>query len=558
MNPYLKSSGIAGIVLGLSLGLTGFGWYLADRGIRRIERLRFERWVFETEDSIRERMGDYLIHLQSGERLFATMNHVSRRDWRVFTDPEQFQSEFPGILGMGFVEGQAERFPIVYQEPFDQQNQRNLGYDVTSNPVRDAAMAQARDTGKAALSGKVQLADEAGHPQVGFLAYYPVYAKDLPHHTVSQRRRALRGFVYAAFRTSDLFRDIFEYPSDILLHFQVYDGAQPIQKALLYDNLEDLSPDRRPAPGYHSRMSDTEVLNLAQHQWCLVFMRLPGSEKQDPSPRVVAIAGTIISFLLAGLAFSLSTSRERAIAIAMGMTQDLRQADQAKDDFLAVISHELRTPLNAITGFSSLLEDEVAGPLNEQQMLFIRKIMSGADAMLLLVNNLLDLSRLTLGKLKLIRETTSLSQIVTHVMAFLKPLADKKQLTLQADLTFDDKLSIDPDRIGQVLNNLLGNAIKFTPPGGDIRIHVFRRGNDAVIEVSDTGIGIAPEDLPKLFKKFQQVDMSTTRRIGGSGLGLAISKALVEAHQGTIGVRSVPGEGSTFWFSLPLESKPRA
>jgi PAS domain S-box-containing protein len=235
----------------------------------------------------------------------------------------------------------------------------------------------------------------------------------------------------------------------------------------------------------------------------------------------------------------------------------LRTADRYKDEFLSVISHELRTPLNFITGFASILDDEVAGPLNDMQHEYIGKILTGSDRMLSLVNNLLDMSRLQAGKLNLFREDITFEPLVSEVVDSLKPLADERRVTLTTQIEASRELQADPHRILQVLTNLVDNAIKFTPQGGTVRVKAYVRDMsvpELVTEVSDTGEGIAPEDLAKLFQRFQQADMSSTRKAGGTGLGLSIAKALVEAHGGTIGVRSEPGNGSTFWFTLPLPS----
>ncbi|MNX27998.1 Signal transduction histidine-protein kinase BarA [compost metagenome] len=233
----------------------------------------------------------------------------------------------------------------------------------------------------------------------------------------------------------------------------------------------------------------------------------------------------------------------------------LRAVDRYKDEFLSVISHELRTPLNFITGFASILDDEVAGPLNETQHEYLAKILSGSDRMLSLVNNLLDMSRLQAGKLSLVCEPTEYEPLIDEVVETLKPLADDRRVELHAEIAADRMLDIDPQRIVQVLTNLVDNAIKFSPKGSQVRIKAFVQGKSApelVTQVIDMGEGISAEDLPRLFQRFQQADMSSTRKAGGTGLGLSIAKALVEAHGGTIGVQSEPGKGSTFWFALPL------
>ncbi|HEY9857041.1 MAG TPA: PAS domain-containing sensor histidine kinase [Stenomitos sp.] len=234
--------------------------------------------------------------------------------------------------------------------------------------------------------------------------------------------------------------------------------------------------------------------------------------------------------------------------------EELQQVDRYKDEFLSVISHELRTPLNFITGFTSILEDEVAGPMNELQREYLDKILQGSERMLGLVNNLLDVGRMQAGKFHLAPYETDYHPIVREVVSSLRPLADEKHLEVEVNLQVPDLVTLDGTRITQVLTNLLDNAIKFTPVEGHIRLEAHQEGNRLVTEVSDSGPGIAEADIPKLFIPFRQLDMGSTRKVGGTGLGLSICKTIVEAHGGTIGIRSRLGEGSTFWFSIPASS----
>jgi PAS domain S-box-containing protein len=245
-------------------------------------------------------------------------------------------------------------------------------------------------------------------------------------------------------------------------------------------------------------------------------------------------------------------------ALRQANTQ-LRQVDRYKDEFLSVISHELRTPLNFITGFASILDDEVDGPLTAKQHLHLGKILAGSDRMLSLVNDLLDFAKLQAGKFDLSPEPTPYAPLVDDVVTSMRPLADHQGVKLETDVQVPGAPVLDGVRVVQVLTNLISNAVKFTGRGGTIHINAAVEDGTLVTRVSDTGVGIAESDIPKLFNRFRQLDMSTTRAAGGTGLGLAISKALIEAHGGTIGVESAVGRGSTFWFRLPMEgAKPRA
>ena len=237
----------------------------------------------------------------------------------------------------------------------------------------------------------------------------------------------------------------------------------------------------------------------------------------------------------------------------------LREADQFKDDLLTIISHELRTPLTSIKGSLSLLLDEqkVQGMTRE----FLEIAEQNTERLIALVNDLLDLSRIESGKLEFERERFSIRDAILSATQRIRALADRKGLRLELPVPEGlPPVEADPGKVEQVLVNLLDNAIKFTPEGGQIRLEAEAaegsgRGTMQV-RVSDTGIGIPAEHLEKVFEKFYRVDMSSTRGARGTGLGLAICKAIVEGHGGRIWAESVPGQGSRFTFSLPLA--PRA
>jgi PAS domain S-box-containing protein len=237
------------------------------------------------------------------------------------------------------------------------------------------------------------------------------------------------------------------------------------------------------------------------------------------------------------------------------LNDQLRQADIYKDEFLSVISHELRTPLNFIMGFASILDDEVAGELSENQHDYLQRIMYGAERMLHLVDDLLDFAKMQAGKLVLMPHEVPYAPLVDEVIRTLTPLAAQKGITLESEIEVPQPPNLDDQRIGQVLTNLINNGIKFTGEGGRVSVCAWVEADRIVTEVTDTGKGIAPEDLPGLFVRFKQLDMSATREAGGTGLGLSITKALVEAHGGEIVACSEGrGHGTTFRFTLPLQA----
>jgi PAS domain S-box-containing protein len=233
----------------------------------------------------------------------------------------------------------------------------------------------------------------------------------------------------------------------------------------------------------------------------------------------------------------------------------LEEGEQLKNQFLSILSHELRTPINAIMGFGSVLDDEVVGPLTPDQRKYTSRILGGAETLLALINDLLDMSRIQAGKFQLTPRRMRIEDVVAEVANNLEPLAERKRLSLTVECAAElPMVDADPQRVTQILSNLVGKAIKFTHEAGRIAIAVSLEAAHLRCEVSDTGIGIAPGDIGKLFKPFTQLETGNTRSGSGTGLGLSISKALIDAHNGHIGVESTPGEGSMFWFTLPLDA----
>lgn len=233
--------------------------------------------------------------------------------------------------------------------------------------------------------------------------------------------------------------------------------------------------------------------------------------------------------------------------------QRLQELDQLKSHLLDAVSHELRTPLTSITGFAEFLVDEFAGPLTPTQRVYVWQIQRGADRLQCLVDDLLDMTRLASGIFRLAPQETDLAPLIREGLASLQPQASERHLVLESQLpAVIAPVWVDPRRIAQVLFNLLANAVKFTPAHGRIQVSVRPLADMIRVEVRDTGPGICPTHLPMLFDKFYQANPTLTREHGGTGLGLSIAKALVEAHQGQIGVESTPGKGSCFWFTVPF------
>jgi PAS domain S-box-containing protein len=233
----------------------------------------------------------------------------------------------------------------------------------------------------------------------------------------------------------------------------------------------------------------------------------------------------------------------------------LKDLDKMKSDFVSNVSHELKTPLTSIKGSVDNMLDGLTGALNEKQIRYLARIKSNTDRLSRLINDLLDLSRIEAGRVEVRRASLPLTALAEEVAEHLKQLAAEKLIRIEVPPP-DPQMTVwaDRDKVTQVLMNLIGNAVKFTPQDGKVTVAMEKNGNDYIqISIADNGPGIRPEEADKIFSKFYQVANVDKQKPQGSGLGLAISKALVEMHGGKIWVESKLGRGSTFYFTLPAQ-----
>ena len=246
--------------------------------------------------------------------------------------------------------------------------------------------------------------------------------------------------------------------------------------------------------------------------------------------------------------------RQRTIELEL-QNRRIQEANRLKSEFLANMSHELRTPLNAIIGFSELLHDGQVPASSPEHHEFLGDILTSGKHLLQLINDVLDLAKVEAGKLDFRPEKVELAKLVNEVVSITRTTAAQKRINVESTVAPDlVDIVLDPGRFKQVAYNFLSNALKFTPEQGRVMVRCSADSPETFrLEVEDTGVGIAPSDLGRLFVEFQQLEQGTAKRHQGTGLGLALSRRLVEAQGGSVGVRSTPGVGSTFHAVLPRQ-----
>ncbi|HYG64535.1 MAG TPA: CHASE domain-containing protein [Thermoanaerobaculia bacterium] len=556
-------------VLGVSLLLTAAATYYVVVTAHARDGIRFQSHVQRTQAGIQTRMETYIALLHATSGLFAANGEVGREQFHNFVSPIDIRSRYPGLQGIGFsrrvaadqvdaleasvrAEGlprfevwpespAADRNAIVYLEPLDRRNRVAMGFDMTTDPVRRAAMERARDTGMPVATGKILLVQEIDdRKQPGFLIFLPVYRQGTPVATVAQRRAALEGFVFSPFRTADLLEGIFGTGASPPISFAIYSGRTPRPDALLFHSAPGEQGDDGPT------FRATRLLDFAGAPWTISYATLPVFDATSGKNHAALLL--VLGLFASGVLFAIAQSQVEA-------REEAEAASQAKDHFLAALSHELRTPLTPVLAVLSGMESDDRLPADVVSNLAM--VRRNVELEARLIDDLLDITRITQGKLELLPRTADLEQILEHAIETcsgqVPPASRPRIVTDLAPL--DHRLVADAPRLTQVFWNLLSNAIKFTPADGTVRV---RTSQDAerqqlVVEVSDTGMGIDPERLPHIFDAFFQAGRSIARQFGGLGLGLAISKTIVELHGGTLtAVSEGPGKGATFTVRLPI------
>ena len=324
----------------------------------------------------------------------------------------------------------------------------------------------------------------------------------------------------------------------------------PVQVPNIIEGREDTAARARPILtrlGYKSVLA----VPMLREERILGALTVWRREEGGFSPEVVNLLQTFATQSV------LAIQNARLFREIEDKSRQIEAANRHKSEFLANMSHELRTPLNAIIGFSEVLGERLFGELNEKQAEYTDDILSSGRHLLSLINEILDLSKVEAGRMELELAAFDLPLAIDNARTFVRERATRHGITL--DVTVDERLGDfvgDERKIKQILLNLLSNAVKFTPEGGRIRIEARQADGVVEISVSDTGVGIAPEDQARIFEEFRQVGADYAHKSEGTGLGLTLAKKFVELHGGKIRVESEVGKGSRFIFTLPVNPHP--
>ncbi|MCK4842659.1 MAG: CHASE domain-containing protein [Methylococcales bacterium] len=547
---------------------------------QHLHKITFDNAVSRFHGTLVNDLADYLLVSKILKGIFDSSLFVSKEEFSTFTAPllarhsnllalewiplvrDKDRKKFEQEIGNGFsilestldrqlipAKKQAYYYPILYAEPINK-NRKILGFDIINNPNAEKLLNKIKETRQTLFSSPIWLLQDNAK-MTAYIVYSPVYNKKDP--------LILQGVVASVFKINQTINQLYSI-KDSLFNLQIED-----QKQIVYSNYPkdlphgisfDLMQQERSIDLTNRQLIIRYIpsINHLQHQktWTVWLLLLGGFLFSSVSSiGLLMLTGHSLRTenLIKQRTAELSTAKKTL----QNQNKKLQQANKevllavkAKDIFLSNMSHELRTPLNAVLGFAQILEME---PLSKENTESVQYILKSGQHLLHLINDVLDLTAITSGNLPFILENIAIDKIVKDCLIILRPLADKKGVTINTQNISPCYITADSRRLQQVIINLLSNAIKYNHPQGSISLSLDSINNRVRLKITDTGIGITKNKLKDVFVPFNRLgqEMST---IEGTGIGLTICKELVKEMSGEIGVESQEGIGSTFWVEF--------
>jgi signal transduction histidine kinase len=555
------------------LSATGITWHSASVSRANDKADAINERINTTERSVQDTLNSYEEILQGGVGLYRGSDSVTVDDWTNFLQAFDIKKNFPSAQTIGFMKvvnaTDAATFtasmrtqpglesytihpldpnatvyaPLMYAVAVATKSPIGYGYNGYSDPARKQAMYEARDTGTTALTGLLTFHPTPQTQYKGFGVFVPYYGHQNPPTTVADRQAAISGYVYASFRADLFFGRTTGDTTDRYAGYQVRIGGdtQPLYDSASYATI---SKEKRA-----TRL--TRTLRLYGQDWNIDYAFRPKallSEAQLRRPTGIAFAGIFCAALIALVVLLLLKARSHELTV-----QKERAVELAKDELLSLASHQLRTPATGVKQYLGMILQGFAGEVPPTQMQLLDKAYASNDRQLHIINEILHLAKIESGRIVLARQTTDINSLMEDIITEQQPDIQASKHKVQVKLPKRPLiLYVDSHTLRMAIENIISNAIKYTPKGGEVTIRVFKTHEHAFIRVKDSGIGIAQADTDKLFKQFSRLPNEMSLSVGGTGIGLYLAKHLVELHGGTITVKSAPGKGSTFTIILPL------
>ena len=558
--------------------VTFWAWQAARNTLRNEEERATQAETQQIQQAIDRRLSLYEEILRGGAALVSGAEQLTPAQWDAYVSTFQLDIRFPGSQGIGYLQlvapqeleehlsrwreiigpgysiqpaGERPLYaPVVLISPLNERNQRAVGFDAYSEPSRRWALETARDANDAILTPRINLIqNDPGEMLPGFAMILPVYAQNAPLASVSDRQKAISGYINAAFDSGDFFASILSREHNLSSGFRIYDSRRATAANLLFE-----SPRYRALQEDRQALGNTALLSIYGREWTLDAYSPADiiSSAARNRPHLILFAGLSASLLLTIVVYLLLSARVRLLS----RTRE-REIQTAKDELLSLASHQLRTPATAVKQFLGMLREGYEGDLTVGQQQLIHKAYKSNERQIKIVNEMLYVANADAGKLRLYKKPVSLNQIINEAVDEQRELLEERDHKLRIVMPSEEiTLSGDELFLRMAIGNILSNAIKYTPSKGRIVIRASQTLRSVRVSVKDNGVGIKESQKPLLFKKFTRLENSLTAETVGSGLGLYLAKKLVELHGGRLSVSSAPRKGTLITIRLPRQSLP--
>ena len=568
------------IILVSALIITGAVTYYVNNSTREQDGLRFMNTVEQTQSTINSELEIYTALLRGTSALFAEDSDVTSADFEAYINRLFLQERYRGIQGIGFIErvpanqkdafvqmmtnqmqsnfiihpdaNRSEYNLVLYLEPKKTMSQSGIGFDMGSDPTRYADLMRARDTGLPSISQRTILKKTGTQTsQPGFFIFVPVYRGGGVPGTTEERRQELLGYIFSPFRANNLFNTFFDPSSTSSVIFNIYDGHTADEKKLLHTSANTNDSKLK---NYKPTFQFTRHLTIDGETWTIIYSNDPNFDQasQRNLPPFIFLGGMFISFMFFMLSRSQYIARTNAEIFANQLQTsqlELQKAIGLRDNFISIASHELKTPVTSLKVYAEVLINQFTKKGEKQTTDYLVRMNRQIDKLTLLIHDLLDVSRLQAGHLTFRIENFDLNALVHEVVDNTQQLAHNHRIIIEGKAS--KRVWGDKDRIGQVLNNLLTNAMKYSPKAKKIVVKLHGEKGEAGVTVKDFGIGISKEHQKKIFNRFYRVNDTNEQTYPGLGMGLYICNEIMKYHGGQITIESKRGKGSLFGFNLP-------
>ena len=497
---------------------------------------------------------------------------IDRTSWSLFVNTYQLTEKFPAVSRLAvsrilapedrdtyllqLSEQYGQPIQVINDTPGENPNilsyisperattVNNIGFNILSDKNRAQAAQRATDTNSVAMTSQVELLLNAQENKTenepAFLMYAPYYQAGTPIDTVEQRRAAVQGHVFASFKTKKVFGRIFESTDKDHVAITVTAKSKKADQVVFSTN---------PFKTKDSRISRHQTIEVYGQTFAIDYLfdrSYLVSRTQLNTPLYTTLFGSLVGLLVGTVTFFFLRGRYHQVLL-----DKERDVARAKDELLSLASHQLRTPATGVKQYMGMVLQGFAGPISEVQEELLSKAYKSNERQLRVINDILHLAKLDLGRIVLAKTNFDLAELISDVIEEQEQEIELAKLKLTTKITKNASVYADKHMLRMVIENLLSNAVKYTDPGGKLLIKLQHKDNGYYVTVRDTGVGISPADMQQLFKQFSRIQNSRSHLVTGTGVGLYLAKHLTQLHDGEIAVESKLGKGTSFIVFIP-------